>query len=501
MKKYIILLYVLFSFLHAQNVDLSTLETHIDKSFDTFKPVGLTVAIVKDGKVQMKKAYGFADKENGTRLTTGHLHNIASLTKAFTTTLMAMMVDENKVRWDSKVIDFLPSFKLSDSYIADHLNIVDIFSHRSGFKTYVGDLLWYKTLYSNIEVIKRMEHLPMDYGFREKYGYQNNMFTIGGVIIEKVSGKSWEENLQQRIFNKIEMKSSRSSQDNFKEGDLIATPYSKGEKINLYTYVAAKPAASVFSNVEDMSKWLLFNLNDGIWEGDTLVSKKNLHHLRDIYQPRPVSSFGKSVGQDYYGVGLGWFVSDYNGLQHYVHGGSMPGFKSRIAIIPELNAGLIVINNEENGWVNTSIYYQIMDYLTKSEIADWPAILKDRMDKSVRVSKEKTDIRIAERKEGTKPSLDLNKYVGRFVDKWYGNAEVAFKDGKLSLTFLPAAKDFTGILEHWHYNTFKVDFKDSFFDFGLITFDFASNGDIKGFTVDLPAYDFHFNNLDFKKIK
>lgn len=501
MKKLLTFIIFFTGIVWSQHVELTTLESSIEESFRTFNPTGLSVVIVKDGGVHFLKAYGYADKEKGVELTTKHLFNIASLSKAFTTTLMAMMVDEGKVKWESKVIDFLPAFKLSDSYIADNLNVVDIFSHRSGFKTYVGDLLWYKTGYTNEEVIKRMEFLPIDYGFREEYGYQNNMFIIGGEIIEKVTNSSWENNLETRIFNKLGMNYSRSSQDSFTEEDLIATPYSKGEKIQLYTYMAAKPAASIFSNAEDMAKWLLFNLNEGVINSDTLVSLKNLHFLREIHMHRAVSSFAKSNGQDYYGIGLGWFVTDYNGLQHYIHGGSMPGFKSRIGLIPELNAGFFVINNEENGWVNTSVYYQIMDYLTKDKIGNWHEILKVQMDKGDSKSKEFTDKRIAKRIKGTNPSLSIKGFSGLYRDKWYGDAAITVQGKTLSLTFLPTKKDFSGILEHWHYNTFKVDFKDSFFEFGLITFDFNSDGTVEGFTVDLPAYDFHFNNLNFQKIK
>jgi CubicO group peptidase (beta-lactamase class C family) len=153
--KKILLLFLIVSSLFAQ-VDLEKLDEYINKAVNDSKAAGLAVAIVKDTQVVFSKAYGYADIEKEIPLTTGSLFNIASCTKAFTSAVVAKLVDEGKLSWDDKVVDHIPYFELSDMWITKQLNLVDILSHRSGLKTFAGDLLWYQTGYSNEEIIKRI---------------------------------------------------------------------------------------------------------------------------------------------------------------------------------------------------------------------------------------------------------------------------------------------------------------------------------------------------------
>ncbi len=501
MIKVILMIFVFVLNIFAQKISIDSLETHIKKSFTTFDPIGLSVAIVRDGEVIYMDAFGFEDVDKKSVLSTKSLFNIASCTKAFTSTMMGMMIDENKVAWRDKVSTFLPKFKLANPYIAQNLNIVDILSHRSGFKTYIGDLLWYRTNYSNEEIIERMQYLSIDYGFRERYGYQNNMFTVAGEIIEKVSDNSWTDNLQNRIFNKLNMNGSRPSQNEILMTDKVAMPHRENTRIMQYKFVGGKPAASIYSNVEDVSKWLIFNLNDGIVVNDTLIQKNSLHFLRQTHFPQPVSNFWKNHGRNFSGVGLGWKTSDYHGNVVVEHSGGMPGYVSKVAMLPRQNSGFVILNNDEHSMVNLSIYFQILDFFCQDSIKDWPQELNRFLEKANKRSANQKEKRLANQVEDTEPSFDLKNYSGKYRDKWYGDALVEYDDDLLSLTLMPAKEIFTGKLEHWHYNTFKVQFKDTFLTYGLVTFHLNSNGEISGFTIDLPVADFHFGNLDFKKIE
>ena len=297
--KTLLILLCLSTLAISQKLPLDSLIGRIDKSVKTFNPAGVAVAVVHDGKIIFKKAYGYSDTEKETPLTTQSIFNIASCTTAFTSTMMAMMVEQGKLSWQDKVVDYFPDFKLADPYISQNLNMVDLFCHRSGFSTFTGDLLWYHTNYSNAEIRKRMQYLPLSYGFREKYGYQNNMFMIGGEIIAKQTGKTWEENLQTLVLDKLEMHGTRISNDVLQEGDPVAWPHNDRERIYLYDFEGNKPAASMFSSVEDLSNWVIFNLNEGIWKSDTLIAKSSINFLTQMHKARPVSNWNKNNGRNF----------------------------------------------------------------------------------------------------------------------------------------------------------------------------------------------------------
>lgn len=252
--KILIKLLILFVFsinIYSQ-IDYEKLDQYIGKAVKDFEAVGLAVAIVKDSQVVFSKAYGYADIEKQTPLTTKSLFNIASCTKAFISAIVAKQVDEGNLKWSDKVVDHIPSFKLSDIWITNQLNMVDILSHRSGLKTFAGDLLWFQTGYGNEEIIKRMQYLPIEREFRSEYGYQNNMYMIAGDIVSKSSGMQWYEYLDKEIFDKLDMSSSKASSSQLNEEDDVAYPHLEGKRYHL---AIEKPhaAGSIFSNVDEMS--------------------------------------------------------------------------------------------------------------------------------------------------------------------------------------------------------------------------------------------------------
>jgi CubicO group peptidase (beta-lactamase class C family) len=481
--------------------DLKKIDQVITKAFETFKPTGLAVAIVKDSSIIFHKAMGLSNADLNKPVNTTSLFNIASCSKAFTAACIGILVDEKKLKWSDKVISYFPEFKLADDYITKELTVEDLLCHRSGLGTFYGDLLWYNSVYTDEEVMRRIRNEPITRRFGIEFGYQNIMFMIAGDLIQKVSGQTWSQFIEARIFTPLGMKETRPSSDELNPEQDIAFGHLNNRKLDIYKFVAVKQAAAIYSSADELSRWTMLMNQNGVFNGKRIISAASVNRILEPHTILGTSNMQKQNGTNFYMYGLGWFLYDYYGRKVAEHDGGMPGYISKVTIIPNEKLSVIVLNNGNDGFVNTSVKNDILEILTKSKDVDWVSQLSKYKTRSDSIEQKTKKERLESRVSGTQPSLKSEGYTGIFRDKSYGDAEVKLNDGKLQLVFLPAREVFTGNLEHWHYNTFKVVFKDAFLEYGLVTFDFDAYGKVTGFKIDLPSNDFHFWNLDFRKTK
>jgi CubicO group peptidase (beta-lactamase class C family) len=499
MKKSIIyallhFLFIPYSLMFSQdNKRYIELNEYIQNAVDSFGVPGLAVGIVKNGEVVFSEGFGVKSTETNVPVDTESLFGIASLTKAFTAASIGMLVDEGKLNWDDRVVDHLPWFQLYDPYITREARIADLLSHRIGLATFDGDLLWYGTYYTRKEIVKRIRELPIKNSFRDKYGYQNIMFIVAGEVIEEVSGMSWEEFVQNRLFDPIGMKHSTFSNSEFDESYNLAYPHLEGEVQNFINYDNSGPAASINSCVSDMLKWANFWINKGRVDTSQILSEKSYYKITSSYTAINRGRGEEIGGTHFTTTGLGWFLNDYAGRKIMTHGGGLPGYLSRITIVPEDSVGIIVLQNDMQP-VYRDVSSRILDIMLDHKDEDYIAKSLER-----RAKKKEKEPR--EKVSGTSSSYEMKEYAGIYSDKMYGDAEVTFERGQLSLTLLPTASLFTSEMGHWHFDTFRIKFKDPFLPEGFVTFEKNSNGDIIRFTIDLPNPDFHFYNLNFEKIK
>ncbi|MFN8208447.1 MAG: serine hydrolase [Bacteroidales bacterium] len=479
--------------------DVKFFDEECSRAFSTFKPVGLSVAVIRDGKLVYKNALGYADIQSGEKLTTAHNFNIASCSKAFTSACIGLLVEEGKLHWNDKVVDILPEFRLSDPWITNELTVTDLLCHRSGLKTFEGDLLWYGSDYSDSVIMHRMRYLPIEQEFRSSFGYQNLMYMVAGEVIKKVSGKTWEDFLQERLLSPLGMNHSAAVFGKLPKGLPLAMPHYDGKRIPITLFNSVKPAGAVFSNVEDLANWTSMLMNDGKL-GEQIILKPNT--LRQLFAAKTiigVSTFNQQNGINFRAYGLGWFMFDFGGKKILEHDGGMPGYISKVMVIPSEKLAFVILNNSQDGYVNDALKFQLLTRFLKVEKKDWITEMAGFRKSNEEETKKEMDERIASRVPGTQPSLALAGYCGIFNDDTYGKAEVKLENDLLKLTLLPSAGILSGTLEHWHYNTFKVTFRDETLNFGLITFSLDAAGKVTGFKIDLPSGDFHFNDLDFKK--
>lgn len=462
---------------------------------EQFGTVGIAVAVIQDGEVLVEVACG--ERSKGVPVTPSTLFNIASCSKAFTAACVAKLIEAGKLKWDDRVIDHVPQFRLADPWITAHMTVRDLLCHRCGLKTFEGDLLWYGSNYDDKEILRRMERLPITQNFREKFGYQNLMYMVAGLVIERVSGKSWEEYVETELFAPLGMNSSRATASRLPEGAEIALPHIDGEQIAASEFVACKPAGAIYSSVHELSAWVRMLADGGKWQGKSMLRAAS---LAEMWHPEVAIGGGSGAAvNDFRSYGLGWFLSVERGMKLVEHDGGMPGFLSKVSLLPEEKFGFITLNNGNDGLVNEAIKRALLAARAggdgKAQIERVAAIGK-RMK-----AQEKTahDARVAQQLEGTSPRLPLDGYAGNYEDAIYGPAKVLVREGKLYVELLPSKDKLFGTMAHWHHDTFRVDFPDKFLPFALFRFDFDHAGKVAGFRIDCPIADFDFGALDFKR--
>lgn len=471
-----------------------SLTQYIDQAFIDFELHGLSVMIIKDDQIVYDHNWGTAGQ--GKKADSESVYNIASCTKAFTGAAMAKLVHEGYLNWNDLVIDYLPDFKLKDPYITSHLTIEDLLTHRSGLGTFYGDLLWYETDYTDVEVIERLQYLPITNRFRDQFGYQNTTYIVAGEILKKVTGKTWEEYIRAHFLLPLHMNETATCANDLKD-QKIAYPMIDGEEIG-FSMKRTHAAASLFSSTQDLSNWARMLLNEGILDNDTILPAYVVNDMMASRRVRPVGGLAKMAGAQFNGYALGWNTYDHNGKKVVEHGGGMPGYISKVCVVPQENLGIIILTNTLTSYPSALQMY-ILDLYLKEEAKDWASLFLGFKERGEKHETESLQAREASRIADTQASLAMEDYVGVYVDQMYGKAIISMEEDQLHMVFEPAKELFYSDMEHWHFDTFKVQFADPFLPAGYVTFSFDSKRNIDGFKIDLKSNDFHFFNLDFKK--
>jgi CubicO group peptidase (beta-lactamase class C family) len=506
MKKIITRIFILLAFtrLNAQSIDKAKFDAYIQSAFDKFQPAGLAVAIVKDNKIIYEKNLGNLNAAEPELITNKSLFNIASCSKAFTAAAIAKLVEQGKLKWSTKVKAILPEFELSDSYITHQLTVEDLLCHRAGFETFDGDLLWYGSDYTDDEVLARLKYLPLTKNFRKDFGYQNNLYTTAGVIIKKISGMDWEAFVQKEILTPLEMNGTRIGDKGLLKSDEVTTPHVGKNTMMKYEYGSGKPAAALYSSTSELSHWINMWLNKGKYNGKELFKESTLNYLVQMQTQLPIGNRDAKNKTHFKGYALGWFVNDDNGQLIVEHDGGMPGYISKVGLLPDLGYGYVILNNGMDGYINSSVKDLILttllnkknNDLTKNlEIAYKGKLQNDSTDNTHKVAKLKN------RLLNTQPSTKLDNFVGTYLDKTWGIVEMKLQDGQLYFDMTRSPMIFKSKLIHFQNNTFEVNFNDLSMNKGYINFETDSDNKIKGFKIDLESGDFWFYKLNFEKIK
>jgi CubicO group peptidase (beta-lactamase class C family) len=507
MKKILcIVTLLLSSFIFSQTKEqLIHLDDYFQKAMNEWNIPGMAIAIVKNDSIIFSKGYGYADLDKKTKVDANTLFAIASNSKAFTATALAQLVEQGKIKWTDKVIDYVPYFRLYDDYTTNHTTIEDLLCHRNGLKTFSGDLLWYGTDLSQEEIIKKQGFLKPTSEFRTKYGYSNIQFIAAGKVIEKVTDTIWEDYIKAHFIKPLKMKRTITSVKYLNYIDNVATPYyydnGKNYKLEWVNWDNMAPAGGIISSVNDYAKWMILNLNKGKFKGKKYYNDESYVIMTTPHISNKVKF--NEYRTHFSGYGLGWDLKDYQGYKVVGHSGGYDGMISRNSLVPEKKLGIVILTNSLN-WVPSALANKTFDVLLANDLKgkDWSADYLKIKKKSDSITKSKFAKIEMQRHKINKNHLKLDKYTGIFKDKMYGTVTVVLKNGKLHFT-MDRTPIYFADLNHWndHIFTFQFDKNLSSLPQGKLWFDVDKNGEANTLHIDVPNYDFYFDEFKFERVK
>ncbi len=448
----------------------------------TWGAPGLAVAIVKDGEVILEQGYG-TTLSGGTEAVDEHtVFAIASTTKAFTAATVGMLVDEGVVEWDDRVIDHLPGFRLDDPWVTRELTVRDLLSHRSGLPR--GDHLWYLSPFERDEVVERVQRLEPASSLRSRFGYQNIMFITAGEVVEAVSGTSWDEFVASRIFRPLGMSRTNTSTSQLVGRDNVATPHVRLDggvvPISWPDFDNVGAAGAVNSSVHDLSSWLRVQLAMGAIGGSTLWSEET---AREMWAPNTVVRMGPESRRTHpeshlQSYGLGWYLQDYRGRLVVRHGGSLDGMRAHVALVPEEGLGVVALTNLNESRIPVAVVWEVIDRFLEPRDAprDWNAVLFAEAERQREVSRSRQAERAEARVRDTRPSHPAGAHAGVYRSQLSGEVRVADEGGELLLSYGP---NYVGTLEHWHYDTWQVTWRNRSLGTDLVTFRLDVSGQVE----------------------
>jgi CubicO group peptidase (beta-lactamase class C family) len=498
---------VCFAPVRAQNAPPPDLDAYVARVLKTFEVPGLSVAIVKDGKVVWVKGYGVRKLGEPTPVDENTLFGIGSNTKAFTSAALATLVDAGKISWDDRVYERLPGFQMYDPYVSHEMTIRDLLTHRSGMGLGEGDLLfWPHTTFTREDIIYRLRFMRPASSFRSRFAYDNLLYMTAGQIIPAVTGKTWEEYVREKILRPLGMNTTNLSNADFKTGDNYAWPHSrvdgKLQVVGFENLDNAGPAGSINSSAAEMAKWVLLQLNHGKFPGreERLFSERQSREMWSAQTILPIGTGPSPLSAKrakFAAYGLGWGLSDYHGRKMVAHTGGVLGFVSRVMLVPEENLGVVILTNAEQAGAFDSILYHVLDSYFGLPPADWIAAHQAADAQEEKEAAEITKKQEIGRAADSNPSLPLEKYAGVYTDSWYGPVTIRMENGKLVFTLDHTPKAI-GDLQHWQYDTFKAHWRDRTIEDAFLTFTLKPDGTIDHFTMVAvsPLADFSFDYQD-----
>ncbi len=410
---------------------------------------GMAIAVVKDGETVYAKGFGVKELGGSDLVDTETIFQIGSTSKAFTGVLVGMMKDEEKFSWKDKVIDHLPDFRMYDSWVTAQFMIEDLMAQRSGMASYAGDIQS-ELGFDRNHIIRSIRYMKPASSFRSEFAYVNNLLLVAAKLVEKYTGKSWQENVGERIFEPLGMNNTSATSDALMQaenrvslhsrdnGKVVSVPMDS-QSFSCYVY---GPAGGVNSNVIDMAKWLKFHINRGTLNGKRLIKEETLDFMQT---PKTIADYVFIEGKSYYCEA--WVYTEYDPYPIIWHNGETSGNKTMLAFMPEAGIGIIVLSNMTDCKMPEAIAHRFFDLYFNNTLRDlnkeWLAKTKKKDEQEASSKKQPSSIM---------PAMSYENYIGTYQNPAYGDIEVILADKNLYMTMGPAKIKIS--LTHYNRDTF-----------------------------------------------
>ncbi len=490
----------------------------VGEAMKKFHVAGVAVGIVKDGRIIHAKGYGVRSVEDGVPVDEHTSFAIASNSKAFTTAALSILVDEGKINWTDRVVDYIPEFRMYNEYVTQNFIIVDLLTHRSGLGLGAGDLqIWpHGSDFTIRDALVNFQYFQPESAFRTHYDYDNILYMVAGELIRRVSGQRWEDFVKERILDPLGMDQSYTLPPGLTGAENLATPhlYSEGKlrTIAPYELDTAKingALGGILSNAEDLCKWMLVHLNEGRYgEGlqETLFSEENQKEMWKIHTPINIRSNSR-YHYHFSGYGLGWQLTDLAGNFTVSHTGDLSGMLSKTMMLPDLELGVVVLTNSYYGGgpLFQAVSQTIVDSYIGMDEFDWIDYYLNRFQDQQSDAEQSVSAVWETVESGSHDAFRAGDYVGTYRDPWFGEVKVELKEGTLWFTSIRSPR-LTGPMYHYKANTFAIKWvdreldADAFAMFGLDQDGRAVTLRMKGISPNID-FSYDFQDLHFERIE
>jgi CubicO group peptidase (beta-lactamase class C family) len=482
-------------------------DAYVSRVMQAFEVPGVAVTIVKDGAVVLAKGYGVRRLGEDAPVDAHTRFGIASNTKAFTATALALLVEEGRLQWDAPVITYLPWFQMWDPWVTREITVRDLLVHRSGLGLGEGDLLgWPPSTRTREEIVRQIRWLKPATSFRSAYAYDNVLYHAAALVIEAVSGQTWEEFVSSRIVGRLGMSETRVSRASTREPGNVAAPHARVDgvvrPVQPFDATNTNASGGVNSTATDMAKWLIVQLDSGrMADGTWLFTPRTTRELWSPVTPMPISRPApglEPLATDYRGYALAFIVQEYRGHKLVTHTGSLPGYVSRVAMIPDQRLGVAVLTNQEAGEAFDAIAWHVLDHYLRAPATDWLAGYQAARARGRSGTAAAGREAAAGRGAMGPASLPLDAYAGTYRDAWYGDVTIAREADGLVIRFSKTPV-LVGDLEHFGYDTFIARWRDRTLRAdAYVTFSLAPGGAIEEVRLRAvsPATDFSYDFQD-----
>ena len=493
-------------------LDVAALDATVARTLKAFDVPGIAVAVVKDGQVVVAKGYGVRSLATKEPVDANTLFGIASNTKAFTTAALGLLVDEGKLRWDDKVTDYIPEFKMYDPYVTAEFTVRDLLTHRSGLGLGAGDLMQFpdSTDFTVKDVIHNLRYFKPVSSFRSKFDYDNCLYIVAGEVVARISGQPWTEFVEARLLKPLGMSRTATSFARLPDPTNVIDGHGPvGGKVQVIRRdlgTVALPAGGIYSSVNDLSKWALMLLGAPGAPASLLKPRTQW----EIWSPQtilPVGPGPSPYNTHFSAYGLGWFLNDARGYKVVSHTGGEIGMVTKVQLVPELHLGIIVLTNQEDGLAFTAVSAHILDHYLGvtgqdrvQEMLGYRQASAGEADKITAAAWQQ----VAAAQKAAPKRPNYAPYVGRYHDAWLGDVLVYQQGPQLWLRAVRAPR-LLGQLLPYRGTTYAVRWKarsmnaDAFAAFTLDEGGRAASIKMKPIS---PATDFSydFQDLDLQRV-
>lgn len=475
---------------YAQNKFISdSLDTYINREMKRWNLPGCAVAVIYDGKVVSMKGYGVREVGKTAKVDENTLFQIASNTKAFTGTALALLDYQKRLSLDDKVTKYLPDFKLYDELAAREVTIRDMLCHRIGFSTFQSDFLNWDCNLTRKELIMNMRTVKPQHSFRSRYGYCNMGFVTVGEIVKTVSDTTWEDFLKAHFFIPLNMNRTTTRYTAIVGDSNAARPYTiienKLTRIDYANIDNIGPCASINSCIKDISNWILMQLDSGKFNGKQVfpysVIKQTVTSNMIVREPS-----GRIPSNHFTTYGLGWQLEDMYGVKVVSHNGGANGFVTNTTIIPEWNAGFVILTNNDANSFYGALRQQLLNAMADQPYKNISEVYFVANEKANAEDQKRIDELRAKTKTKIVMDLPLDKFAGKYKNEVYGDMEIKKEKSGLMM-YLSHHPRVVGVLDPVSPTEFMCTFSDP--TYGIHSFPVKiESGSVRSITVKVNDF-------------